>query len=286
MADLTIACGCGQTLSAPPRWGGRRVRCGVCGREHAVPPPPPPPPPAWRRPRFFRRFAPAVPTPAREPLRSAPEPPPGLRPARRPPDPEEVAARRRRRIRRIVLLGVLLVLVVGGLLGGRIAWKAYRRSLYRGLEPTAVRPHAEFEALRERLDRLRALERDAAERPGSADAAAAYAAFARELAADLGEASVFPGERAYLCNNLAWLLLTTPFPELRDPEAALVFARAAVAGHNRENPAYLDTLAEALFQTGRFTAALEAAGEAVRRAPDHPGLRETYERIEDALLRR
>jgi arylsulfatase A-like enzyme/predicted Zn-dependent protease len=66
-----------------------------------------------------------------------------------------------------------------------------------------------------------------------------------------------------LQNDLAYALATTPDDELRDGPRALELARAAVS-QGRGNPAYLDTLACALAETGDTAAAARTASRALR----------------------
>jgi tetratricopeptide (TPR) repeat protein len=71
-------------------------------------------------------------------------------------------------------------------------------------------------------------------------------------------------------NELAWILLTAPNLDLRDPNSALQLARQAVAVLGQEPTAppnqmaaYLDTLAEALLQNGESDEALVTEIQAV-----------------------
>jgi tetratricopeptide (TPR) repeat protein len=71
-------------------------------------------------------------------------------------------------------------------------------------------------------------------------------------------------------NELAWTLLTSPEPDLRDPKSALQLARQAVAVLGQEPTAlqnqmaaYLDTLAKALLQNGESNEALATEIQAV-----------------------
>jgi TPR repeat protein len=65
-------------------------------------------------------------------------------------------------------------------------------------------------------------------------------------------------------NDYAWLLATTPEDELRNGELALVHAEQAVA--LEASPAYLDTLAAAFAELGRFPEAIEAQQRAMSDA--------------------
>jgi Zn-dependent protease with chaperone function len=71
-------------------------------------------------------------------------------------------------------------------------------------------------------------------------------------------------------NNLAWILLTAPEKDLRDPQRALALARRAVS-LQRTAP-FLDTLAEAYHQTGDPRSAVRVIEAAIAVAGD----REAY----------
>lgn len=62
-------------------------------------------------------------------------------------------------------------------------------------------------------------------------------------------------------NDYAWLLSTSEHPELRDGELALVYAERAVA--QVESAAYLDTLAAAYAELGRFADAISTQERAL-----------------------
>ena len=66
---------------------------------------------------------------------------------------------------------------------------------------------------------------------------------------------------AFVLNNLAWLLVTTPDSELRNPKRAIELAEKAVA--IERCPAYLDTLAEAYYVNGSIEKAIETINEAI-----------------------
>jgi eukaryotic-like serine/threonine-protein kinase len=61
----------------------------------------------------------------------------------------------------------------------------------------------------------------------------------------------------------AWLLLTTPFVELRDPAEALLYARKAVAITNGSDPALLETLARAQAASNDYAGAMETERKAL-----------------------
>ena len=70
------------------------------------------------------------------------------------------------------------------------------------------------------------------------------------------------------CNNLAWLLATTPHPAIRDPQRALELATRAAkitAGAGGE-PRVLDTLAAAYAACGQFSQAVEVGKVAIVKA--------------------
>jgi eukaryotic-like serine/threonine-protein kinase len=64
-------------------------------------------------------------------------------------------------------------------------------------------------------------------------------------------------------NQVAWMLATCDESELRDGLAAVRFSEKAVAATDRRNPAYLDTLAAAYAETGRFDKAIPVQKEAI-----------------------
>jgi hypothetical protein len=83
-----------------------------------------------------------------------------------------------------------------------------------------------------------------------------------------------PAER----NAAAWLLLTHEFEECRDPQAALPLARRATEASGGNDPAILDTLALALFETGDVAAAVETESKTVALlAPGDSALRAELE---------
>jgi tetratricopeptide (TPR) repeat protein len=67
-------------------------------------------------------------------------------------------------------------------------------------------------------------------------------------------------------NNLAWLLATCPQASLRNGNKAVELARQANALTGGENPGFLDTLAAAYAEAGRFSEAVETAHHALRLA--------------------
>jgi len=83
-------------------------------------------------------------------------------------------------------------------------------------------------------------------------------------------------------NELAWVLATSPDPDILRPDRAVELAERAVELTSGENAGMLDTLGAALAASGRFAEAVEAAGRALLRAreEDRPGL---IREIEDRL---
>lgn len=69
-----------------------------------------------------------------------------------------------------------------------------------------------------------------------------------------------------LNNSLAAILSRARDPALRDGPAAVVYAERACALTNRRNPAYLNTLVDALIEAGRPDEAVAAAREAMELA--------------------
>jgi Zn-dependent protease with chaperone function len=74
-------------------------------------------------------------------------------------------------------------------------------------------------------------------------------------------------------NNLAWFLLKTNAPEIRDPKRALDLAQKAVT--LERNAEFFDTLAEAYYANGFKSEAIQAAEEALAAATDK---RDFYEK--------
>lgn len=92
-----------------------------------------------------------------------------------------------------------------------------------------------------------------------------------------------PAQRAYLFNNAAWFLATSPDPLVRAPSEAVSLARVAVDLTSGKEPAYLDTLAEALFANGEAREALEVELRARVLAPDAPYIEPQIEKFRKAV---
>ncbi len=69
-----------------------------------------------------------------------------------------------------------------------------------------------------------------------------------------------------LANSLGWLLATSPNAEQRDGQEAVQMALRACTLTNNSNHAYVDTLAAALAEAGRFEEAVRAARRAIDMA--------------------
>ncbi len=66
-------------------------------------------------------------------------------------------------------------------------------------------------------------------------------------------------------NNYAWLLATIPDPGLRDGAKAVGLIRQAIANLGKRDPAFLDTLAAALAEQGRFEEAIQIETEVIEK---------------------
>ena len=79
-------------------------------------------------------------------------------------------------------------------------------------------------------------------------------------------------------NNLAWLLLTTDDPDIKDIERGFMLAREAV--ELERLPEFLDTLAEAYWAKGKNEMAVQLEKEAIMRDKrDNPHYREQLEKF-------
>ena len=68
-------------------------------------------------------------------------------------------------------------------------------------------------------------------------------------------------------NSVAWDFATSAYPEMRDGSNAVVFAEKAVALTSRTNASFLDTLAAAYAQAGRFDKAVATERESIALLP-------------------
>jgi tetratricopeptide (TPR) repeat protein len=71
-------------------------------------------------------------------------------------------------------------------------------------------------------------------------------------------------EQLAVHNNLAWALATLPDDTLRDGARAIAVIRAAMERQAAPDPAYMDTLAAALAEAGRFDEAIATQREVLR----------------------
>ena len=85
-------------------------------------------------------------------------------------------------------------------------------------------------------------------------------------------------ESAQLKNALAWNLSTAPDPYVRNGQEALRLAREAMRSAHGDNPAYIDTLAAALAETGDFGRAALTQRKAISLATPEMVQRGGYDR--------
>jgi tetratricopeptide (TPR) repeat protein len=83
-------------------------------------------------------------------------------------------------------------------------------------------------------------------------------------------------------NDLAWIYATADDPKLRNPTEALVLAQKAVKGAKAPNPAFLDTLAEALLLNGQPVEAFAIETQAAKLDPQSPDIQSRLPRFRDA----
>ncbi len=87
---------------------------------------------------------------------------------------------------------------------------------------------------------------------------------------------------AIVANSLAWVLATDQNPQNRNGAEALEWARVACEGEGGNNPEYLDTLAAAYAENGRFKEAVATARkslELARKASDEELAQELRDRL-------
>ncbi len=70
------------------------------------------------------------------------------------------------------------------------------------------------------------------------------------------------------CNNLAWLLATSPQDEVRNPERAVELARKACERPGEPDCGLLDTLAAAYAANGQFAEAVQQQTKALELASE------------------
>jgi non-specific serine/threonine protein kinase/serine/threonine-protein kinase len=100
-----------------------------------------------------------------------------------------------------------------------------------------------------------------------------------------------PDARASDWNALGWMLLTCEPPALREYSSALSAAQRAVEMSGATDPAYLDTLALAYFETGDLALAMETGDRAVARLGSAPAslrrkIEENREKLKQAIAAR
>jgi tetratricopeptide (TPR) repeat protein len=83
-------------------------------------------------------------------------------------------------------------------------------------------------------------------------------------------------------NNLAWIYATSEDQKLRNPSEALHLAQQAVKTSSQPNPAFIDTLAEALLLNGRADEALVTETQAASLDPDNPELKSRLAHFREA----
>jgi tetratricopeptide (TPR) repeat protein len=83
-------------------------------------------------------------------------------------------------------------------------------------------------------------------------------------------------------NNLAWIYATSEDRKLRNPSEALRLAQQAVQTSPQPNPAFIDTLAEALLLNGKAGEALATETQAVNLDPNNPELQARLKHFQDA----
>jgi Flp pilus assembly protein TadD len=121
---------------------------------------------------------------------------------------------------------------------------------------------------------LRELDAAVALAPGESSLHAERAALlesagrAAEAAAGYREALRRGRRDAFVLNNLAWILVTSPDPALRDAPAAVALAEEAAAASDGRDAGILDTLSVAYAAAGRPDDARAAALRALARAEE------------------
>jgi membrane associated rhomboid family serine protease/Tfp pilus assembly protein PilF len=83
-------------------------------------------------------------------------------------------------------------------------------------------------------------------------------------------------------NNLAWIYATADDPKFRNPKAALEHATRAVNLTAGREPDLIDTLAEALYVSGKFSEAVRVEGKALQLDPNKKDFQEHMMRYRKA----
>jgi Tfp pilus assembly protein PilF len=144
------------------------------------------------------------------------------------------------------------------------------------LDPELAQAHYNYGVTLASVGRLRdaqaRLERSLQLRPDHADARYAYglvmAGLGYEIAAtgQLRDANFLRRDWFEALRSLAWLLATSPEPEVRNGAQAIVVAQRANHLSGFENPVALDTLAAAYAEAGQFDSAVATATRAEQLA--------------------
>ena len=98
---------------------------------------------------------------------------------------------------------------------------------------------------------------------------------------------ILTSKQPLILNNLAWILITCPNQELRDPSKALELAQLACALTQSKHPMYLNTLACAYATLNNFSEAVRILEKALALAEakgDHALATELQKRLD--LFRR
>ena len=90
----------------------------------------------------------------------------------------------------------------------------------------------------------------------------------KEAVADYMEALKIDSERDGVLNNLAWVLATSPFDEIRDGEKAIEYAKKAAELTEWKEAHVLSTLASGYAETGDFEKAKELINKALEISED------------------
>ena len=106
-----------------------------------------------------------------------------------------------------------------------------------------------------------------------------YSAAIDELKKSLALKSDLPSAE----NELAWIYLTADDPHFRNLTEGLRLARLAVQHSSPAVPEALDTLAEALLQSGQAKEALETEEQAAKLAPDNRDIQTRLARFREAV---
>jgi tetratricopeptide (TPR) repeat protein len=99
----------------------------------------------------------------------------------------------------------------------------------------------------------------------------------REAVVEYRKALALDDRLLIACNNLAWMLASSPDPQIRDGREAVELAERACRLTNNEQPFFLGTLAAAYAEAGRFNDAV-ATAEKARDLARKNGLEKIAER--------